>query len=66
MIRTIDSFDRLAKAKHADVTRRRLLPDRVVIRQNEWRAVVERMLVETLAETQTSEEAVREEVPATV
>jgi hypothetical protein len=66
VIRTIDSFDRLAKAKHADVTRRRLLPDQVVIRQNEWRAVVERMLVETLARTQTSEEAVREEVPATV
>ena len=37
-----------------------------MIRQNEWRAVVERMLVETLAETQTSEEVVREEVPATV
>ena len=66
VIRTIDSFDRLAKAKHADVTRRQWLPDRAVIRQNEWRAVVERMLVETLAETQTSEEVVREEVPATV
>lgn len=66
VIRTIDSFDRLAKAKHADVNRRRLLPDRVAIRQDEWRAVVERMLVETLAGTQTSEEVVREEVPATV
>ena len=65
-LRTIDSFDRLAKAKHADVNRRRLLPDRVAIRQDEWRAVVERMLVETLAGTQTSEEVVREEVPATV
>jgi hypothetical protein len=66
VIRTIDSFDRLAKAQHADVTRRRLLPDRVAIRQDEWRAVVGRMLVETLAGTQTSEEATREEVPATV
>ena len=66
VIRTIDSFDRLAKAQHADVTRRRLLPDRVAIRQDEWRAVVERMLVDTLAGTQTSEEAIREEVPATV
>jgi hypothetical protein len=66
VVRTIDSFDRLAKAEHADVTPRRVLPDRVVVRQDEWRGVVERMLVDTLTGSTMSEEDMREEVPATV
>jgi hypothetical protein len=49
VIRTIAAFDVLAKEHYADVTRRRLLPDRVDVRQDDWRDLVERMLVETLA-----------------
>jgi len=45
------AFDRLAKRQHADVRRRLVLPDKVDVRLDEWRAVVERMLVEALAET---------------
>ena len=66
VVRTIDSFDRLAKSGYADIERRRLLPDKVVIRQDEWRSVVERMLVETLASPPTPDEELREEVPAAV
>src|SRR4030088_1700529 len=36
VIRVIESFDRLARARHADVKRRPLLPDRVHVRQGEW------------------------------
>jgi hypothetical protein len=49
VVRAIGSFDRLAKAEYADITRRRLLPDRIDVREDVWRAAVERMLVETLA-----------------
>jgi hypothetical protein len=63
VVRAIDSFDRLAKSRYADIERRRLLPDRVVIRQDEWRAVVERMLVETLATPSMPDRELREEVP---
>ena len=51
VVRAIGSFDRLAKAEYADITRRRLLPDRIEVRQDAWRAAVERMLVEALADT---------------
>jgi hypothetical protein len=49
VVRAIESFDVLAKSEYADVEPRRLLPDRVEVRQAEWRLLVERMLVETLA-----------------
>jgi hypothetical protein len=49
VVRAIESFDVLAKSEYADVEPRRLLPDRVDVRQSEWRLLVERMLVETLA-----------------
>jgi hypothetical protein len=49
VVRAIGSFDKLAKAEYADVTRRRLLPDRIEVRQDAWRAAVERMLLEALA-----------------
>jgi hypothetical protein len=49
----IRAFDRLAKRHHADVHHRLLLPDRIDVRVGEWRDVVERMLVEALAETGT-------------
>jgi hypothetical protein len=49
VIRAIGAFDVLARKHHADIRTRRLLPDRVEVRQEEWRTVVERMLVESLA-----------------
>jgi hypothetical protein len=51
VLNAIGSFDRLAKRHHADRTPRRMLPDKVEIRTGEWRQVVERMLVEALAES---------------
>jgi hypothetical protein len=52
VIRVIESFDRLARSSHADVRPRALLPDRVRLRQDEWNAAVEQLLVETLGESQ--------------
>jgi len=49
VIRAIAAFDLLAKAGYADVKTRRLLPDRVDVRTDEWRVAVEALLVETLA-----------------
>ncbi len=62
VIQAIESFDRLARAQHADVKRRRLLPDRVEVRQAEWRKAVEQILVDTLA---TAEPTVAEGVKVT-
>jgi len=64
VIRAIESFDLLAKESYADVTRRRLLPDRVVVRHDQWRSAVERMLVEALADPTAPAEPVGEEVGA--
>jgi hypothetical protein len=65
VIRAIAAFDRFAKAEYADVRHRRLLPDTVAVRMDDWRRAVERLLVETLArEERPSPE--REEVPATL
>ena len=50
VLNAIGAFDRLAKRHHADRSGRRILPDKVEIRTGEWRRVVERMLVETLAD----------------
>jgi hypothetical protein len=51
VIRVIESFDRLAKSAHSDIEPRAVLPDRVRLRQDEWSATVERLLLETLGET---------------
>jgi hypothetical protein len=48
VIRAIESFDRLARASYADVQRRRLLPDRVRVRHEEWNAAVAGLLLDTL------------------
>lgn len=53
VIRTIASFDRLARSTYSDVESRALLPDRARIRQTEWNAAVAQLLVETLGETPT-------------
>ena len=50
VIRAIGSFDELAKREYSERLPRRVLPDRRVVRQAEWRETVERILVETLAD----------------
>jgi hypothetical protein len=66
VIRAIESFDRLARAGYADVEPRRLLPDRVRLRQDEWNAAVERLLVETLGDAQAESCVIGREVVASV
>jgi hypothetical protein len=63
VLNAIGAFDRLAKRHHADRTPRRILPDKVEIRTGEWRQVVERLLVETLADSPVATPA-RNPVPA--
>src|SRR6476660_4234955 len=62
VIRTIGAFDVLAKDHYADVKRRRLLPDRIEVRQDEWRELVERILVATLAAGETRDGGETKEV----
>jgi hypothetical protein len=64
VIQAIGSFDRLARTAYADVQPRRLLPDRVRIRQPEWNAAVEQLLVEILGQAQEERSAERPEVAA--
>jgi hypothetical protein len=52
VIRVIESFDRLARSAFSDSEPRPLRPRRVRLRQDEWNALVERLLVEILDETQ--------------
>jgi hypothetical protein len=66
VIRAIESFDRLARAGYADVEPRTLLPDRVRLRQDEWNAAVERLLVETLGDAQAEGPVNGREVVASV
>ncbi|HEY3728329.1 MAG TPA: hypothetical protein VGL51_14220 [Solirubrobacteraceae bacterium] len=63
VIRVIESFDRLARSGYSDVQPRRLRPNRVRVRQSEWNAAVEQLLVETLGEDRT--EPRHEESPVT-
>jgi hypothetical protein len=53
VIRAIEAFDVLAKTHHSEIRQRRVLPDRVDVRQDEWRTVVETMLVDALATSTT-------------
>jgi hypothetical protein len=53
VIRAIESFDRFARKDYADVEPRTLLPDRVRIRQPEWNAAVEALLVDVLGAGRT-------------
>jgi hypothetical protein len=57
VINVIASFDRLARSSYADVQHRSVLPDRVRLRQKEWNAAVERLLVETLRATEAGQAA---------
>jgi hypothetical protein len=51
VIRAIESFDRLARSRYADVKSRPVLPDTVQVRHDEWNVAVERLLVQTLGST---------------
>jgi hypothetical protein len=64
VIRAIESFDRLARSEYSDVEARPLLPGRVRLRQDEWNAAVERLLVATLDETYRRSSTEQREVPA--
>lgn len=66
VIHTIESFDRLARSSYADMKPRAVLPDRVCLRQKEWNAAVERLLVETLRETHEDPSSDPQPVPAAV
>lgn len=65
VIQTIESFDRLARSSYSDVEPRKLLPDRVRIRHDEFNAAVEQLLVDTLGGA-TSESSERPEVTTSV
>jgi hypothetical protein len=64
VIRVIASFDRLARSAYSDVTPRTLLPDHVSLRQEEWNAKVEQLLMDVLHETPAGTTAGSVEVPA--
>jgi hypothetical protein len=64
VIRAIESFDALARSTYSDVESRPLLPHKVRLRQGEWNVVVERLLVETLRDTQAEPMTEPDEVPA--
>jgi len=63
VIQVIESFDRLARSEYSDVEPRPLLPDRVRLRQDEWNAAVERLLVAVLDETHRGSSDEKREVP---
>jgi len=64
VIRVIESFDRLARSNYAEIKSRAVLPDSVDLRQDEWNAAVERLLLETLGQRESG--ARSEQVVATV
>jgi hypothetical protein len=72
VIRAIESFDHLARSEYSDVEPRPLLPPRVRLRQDEWNAAVERLLMATLDEARDGSSAEKREshqkreVPASV
>lgn len=66
VIRVIESFDRLARSNFSDSEPRPLRPRRVRLRQDEWNAEVERLLVEVLDETQDNAAIEAREIGASV
>ena len=66
VIRAIASFDRLARSSYSDVEPRALLRVRLRLRQSEWNAAVEQLLVETLGDLQTEPSIEGREVCASV
>lgn len=66
VIQTIDAFDRLARSAYAEIGHRALLPDRVVVRQDEWRRAVEALLVDALGDDDAELSTDRSHVAAIV
>jgi hypothetical protein len=66
VIKAIESFDRLARSGYSEAPSRSLVPGRVRLRQDEWNAAVERVLVATLNETQHESSSTEREIPASV
>ena len=66
VIRAIESFDRLARSAFSDHEPRPLRPRRTRLRQDEWNAEVERLLVEILNEGQGSSAIEAQQVGASV
>ena len=64
VIRAIESFDRLARSSYADIRPRALLPDRVSVRQKQWNAAVEQLLLDTLREGHDDQCSEPQPVPA--
>jgi hypothetical protein len=66
VIRVIESFDRLARSDFSEPEPRPLRPRRVSLRQDDWNAAVERLLVEVLNETQHESAMEEREIGASV
>ena len=66
VIRVIEAFDRHARSSFSDSEPRPLRPRRVRLRQDEWNAEVERLLVEVLDETQDNAAIEAREIGASV
>lgn len=62
VISVIASFDRLAKSVYSDIEPRALLPGTMRLRQAEWNAAVERLLVQVLDQTQADKSSKQREV----
>jgi hypothetical protein len=66
VIRAIASFDRLARSSYSEVEPRAVVPDRVRLRQPEWNAAVEQLLVDTLGGARSEPMPESPEVAASV
>ncbi|HTX30858.1 MAG TPA: hypothetical protein VMD09_05700 [Solirubrobacteraceae bacterium] len=65
VIRAIASFDRLARTDYSDVEPRTLRPAKVRLRQSEWNAAVERVLVAVLDGTDSGNSSDKHAVSVT-
>jgi hypothetical protein len=66
VINAIAAFDRLARTAYADVTPRRLVGQRVAIRQREWHAAVEQVVISVLGRTEPVSVSGPSQVPVSV
>ena len=66
VINVIESFDRLARSAFSDPEPRPMRPRRTRLRQGDWHAEVERLLVEILDETRGRSPIEQREVGASV
>lgn len=62
VIKVIESFDRLARSTYSDAEARPLLPRRIRLRQEEWNAAVERLVVQALDESHAGRASEQREV----